>query len=150
MNIYLLLFLLFFVAPIGTIIHEGGHLLGAKLMKADHMLISIGCGRKLFTVKYSNIQIHIRRFFFIGGLAQNKRDVPYQTIEMIWIIGFGPFLNGVFASLFYLLYCLIPSEYIYLLFLFNLWLVLINVIPFKVKDKQSDGYMILNLLRKRA
>lgn len=148
MNIYLLLFLLFIVAPIGTIIHESGHLIGAKLMRADYMILSIGYGKRLFIFKWNNIQIKIRSFFFIGGHVRNERDIPYRTSEMIWIIGFGPLLNGIFAVFFYLLYHLIPSDFLYLLFLFNLWLALINVIPFKMKEKQSDGYMILNLLRK--
>lgn len=150
MNIYLLLYLLFITAPIGTIIHEGGHLIGAKLMKADHLRMTIGYGKKLLSFKCKNIRIIICSFFFIGGHVQNERNIPYQTMEMICIIGSGPLLNGVFAVFFYILYDLIPNEYLYLLFLFNLWLALINVIPFKLKEKQSDGYMILNLLRKRA
>ena len=150
MNIYLLLFLLFIVAPIGTLIHEGGHLIGAKLMKADYLHVTIGYGKKLFTFKCKNIQIIICCFFFIGGHVKNERYVPYRTIEMISIIVFGPLLNGVFAVFFYMLYDLFPNEYLFLLFLFNGWLALINLIPFKVKDKQSDGYMILKLLRKSA
>lgn len=149
MNIYLFIFLLLIVAPIGTIIHEGGHLIGAKTMKADRIVISIGYGRKLFAITFKNIQINIRVYYFIGGHVENKRKIPYKLAEMIWIIGFGPFLNGIFAVIFYILYQLAPSEYVYLLFLFNLWLALINVIPFKIKEKQSDGYIIFNLLRKQ-
>src|SRR5690625_6135794 len=140
MNIYLLLFLLFIAAPIGTLIHEGGHLIGAKLMKADYLHLTIGYGKKLFTFICQNIQIIICRFFFIGGYVKNERYLPYRTIEMICIIVFGPLLNVVFAVFFYMLYNLFPNEYIFLLLLFNLWLALINLILFKVKDKQSDGY----------
>lgn len=149
MNIYLLLFLLLIVAPIGTIIHEGGHLIGAKLMKADHIVISIGSGKKILTFSVKNIQINVQMFYFIGGHVQNKRDVPYKLFEMICIISFGPILNGIFTVVFYLLYYILVSEYLYLLFLFNLWLMIINIIPFKFKGKHSDGYMIFNLLRKK-
>lgn len=89
-------------------------------------------------------------FFLYRRTCENERYVPYRTIEMISIIVFGPLLNGVFAVFFYMLYDLFPNEYLFLLFLFNGWLALINLIPFKVKSKQSDGYMILNLLRKNA
>lgn len=150
MTIQLFLFLLLIVAPIGTIIHESGHLIGAKLMKADHIIISIGYGRKVFTFSFKNIRINICIFFFIGGYVHNKREVSYRVGEMIFIIALGPILNGIFATFFYWLSQLFPSEYLYLLFIFNLWLAFINTIPFKIKDKQSDGYMIFNLFRKNC
>src|SRR5699024_9651363 len=115
-----------------------------------YLHLTIGYGTKLFTFTCLNIQLIICRFFFIGGYVKNGRYLPYLTIAMLRIIVFERLLHVLFAVFFYMLYNLFPNVYIFLLLLFNLWLALINLIPFKVKDKQSDGYMILNLLRKSA
>lgn len=149
MNIYFLLYLLLVVAPIGTLIHETGHLIGARMMKADHISLSIGSGKKIGTLSFKKIQINIYMYFFLGGYVHNKRRKPYTLLEMLCIIGLGPINNGIFAAFFYMVSSMYFNPYIHILFLFNLWLALVNIIPLKIKDKQSDGYMILNLFRQK-
>lgn len=150
MNIYFLLYLLFIVAPIGTIIHESGHLIGAKIVKADHISLTIGLGKKVGTFTFKNIELNIHAYFFVGGYVRNKRETPYKLLEMLCIIGCGPIHNGVFAAILYFLNSVFLNQYIHILFLFNLWLALVNIIPFKIKDKQSDGYMIFKILRQKT
>lgn len=147
MNFYFLLYLLLIVAPIGTIIHEVGHLIGAKIVKSDQISLSIGLGKRIGSLSFKNVQVNIHLLFFLGGYVSNKREKPYQLLEMICIIGAGPLHNAIYATIFYLISSVFYNQYIHILFLFNLWLAIINFIPFKIKDKQSDGYTILSLLR---
>jgi len=147
MDVYnLLLFLVLVVAPIGTLIHEGGHAIGALLVRADHINLSIGLGKKIGTISFRNFQITVHMLFFLGGFVQSYRNASYRIIEVVCITLFGPINNGLFAILFYLLDGIYYNQYIHLLFLFNLWLALMNIIPYKIKGKQSDGYTILRIL----
>ena len=150
MGVYLfLLFLFFVVAPIGTIIHESGHVIGAKIVKADNINLSIGLGRKIGTLSFGNFQITVNMLFFLGGYVQSHREPSYRSLEIICITAFGSINNALFALLFYLLYGIYYNHYIYLLFLFNLWLAFVNIIPFKISGKESDGYAILKTLIRR-
>lgn len=143
MTINLLLFTLFIVAPIGTFIHESGHMLGAKFVKADCIKLSIGIGKKLGTISFKNIHITIHALFFLGGFVQSERKLPYKATDIFWITICGPMNNGVFALLIFNLNGIYTSQWMYILYLFNLWLAIINMIPYKVKNRHSDGYTIL-------
>lgn len=145
-----LLFLLFVVAPIGTIVHESGHAIGAKLVKADTINLSIGLGKEIGTFSFKNLRMTVHLFFFLGGFVQSNRKPAYRSLEIICITAFGSVNNGIFAILFYLLNGIYYNQYIQILFLFNLWLAIVNMIPFKLKGKQSDGYMILKTLFKET
>ena len=149
MNIYFILYLLLIVAPIGTIIHETGHLIGAIIVKADRISISIGLGKKIGTYSFRNVTINIHTLFFLGGYVQSQRKASYETSEVVWITIFGPINNAVFAMIFYFMNEIYVHPYIQILFLFNLWLAVVNIIPFKIRGKQSDGYMILKAILKR-
>lgn len=149
MDVYLLLFLFFIVAPIGTFIHETGHAFGAKMVKADQMLVTIGQGKRIATFNWSNICIHLHLLYFMGGSNASNCQIPYKVKDIIWITICGPLNNIVFALGFYLLYIIMPSPYMYILFLFNVWIAFINIIPFKIKQKQSDGYIIFKAIIRR-
>jgi len=146
MNIALLLFTLFIVAPIGTFIHESGHMLGAQFMKADCVQLSIGLGKRLGTICFKKIHITIHALFFLGGFVQSERKLPYKPLDIFWITICGPMNNGIFALLFFSLNGIYANQYIYILYLFNLWLAIINMIPYKVKNRHSDGYIILKII----
>ncbi|SDQ53136.1 hypothetical protein SAMN05216232_1940 [Virgibacillus subterraneus] len=149
MNISLLLYLLFVVAPIGTVLHEAGHVIGAKSLKADRMRLTIGSGKIVSSFFISKVQVTIRVIFFLGGLASSERKRIYKPHELIWIALCGPLTNGLTAFLLYLLNTAYPSNYLLLLLLFNLWIGLINLVPFRFKDKQSDGYTIVKVLTQK-
>lgn len=149
MNISLLLYLLFVVAPIGTVLHEAGHVIGAKSLNADRMRLTIGSGAIVSTFFIRKVQITIRTIFFLGGLASSERKNMYKPYELIWIAFCGPLTNGLIAFLLYILYTAYPSNYLLLLLLFNLWIAVINLVPFRFKEKQSDGYTIVKVLTQK-
>ncbi len=146
MDISLLLYLLVVVAPIGTALHEAGHIIGAKSLNADRMRLTIGSGTIVSTFVIRKIQVTIRAIFFLGGLASSERENTYKPYELIWIAFCGPLANGVVAFFLYLFYIAYPSNYLLLLLLFNLWIAIINLVPFRFKEKQSDGYTIVKVL----
>lgn len=145
-NINLIIVFLFLIAPISNILHEIGHMIGAIIVKSDNMILTIGKGKKVLTVPLKKLVIHVHRVFFIGGHAASKRHNPYKPLEMILITFCGPLLNILIGLSAYLLFRAHMSDYVLLFILFNLWLGLTNLIPFKIKGKYSDGYLIFKTL----
>lgn len=149
MTLILIVYLLLVVSPIGMIIHESGHAFGAKLVKATHITLTIGLGKRIFTFVTRRIKINIHSFYFLGGYTKTSGCNPDTNKNLFWITLFGPISNGLFAVIFYYLNQIFVSPYINLLFLFNLWLAMVNIIPFKYKGKQSDGYILLRSLQNK-
>ncbi|MEN1969111.1 site-2 protease family protein [Lentibacillus sp. N15] len=149
MDIYVVLLLIFIIAPISTFVHELGHVFGAKWAKADSIILSLGSGKKIAALSYKQIQFSIHTLFFLGGLAYNKRDKPYKPMEIIWISLCGPIGNGIAATV---VFCLVGFSYgpVRAFVLFNIWLGLINMIPFRLNGKQSDGYTIVQTICRQA
>ncbi|WP_047980002.1 site-2 protease family protein [Ornithinibacillus contaminans] len=143
MNIILLLFLVFIVAPISNLIHELGHLTGAKLAKADAIRVHIGRGRKVFQVAINQIEIVIGIVFISAGVTESRRDRTYKSYEVIYITLLGPLFNAIAVFICYLLYEVVRNEFLLLIMLYNGWLFMMNCIPFKMKDQASDGYIVL-------
>lgn len=146
--IILLLFLLI-VAPITVFIHELGHAIGSLMMRADKIELNIGAGRKLFSIENSKWTIGVYIFYMLGAHTASERDPYFSKMEQIVISGFGPLLNGV---VWFIVQQWNPVDDfgIWQLFaLFNFWLFFINLIPFRIKGKQSDGYTILRALQQR-
>lgn len=148
MNILLVLYLIIIVAPIGTIVHEIGHVLGAKAVGAEKVTLTIGSGKKIGTLTFLNLVVSVHALFFIGGFVKGKRKKPYNNSQLILIAIGGPISNIIFGFLFYFFYLFTLNDYIKLLFLFNLWLAIVNIIPFKLGNKHSDGYTIWQIIRK--
>lgn len=145
------LLLVFFIAPISLLFHEIGHVMGAKWANASSIQLTIGVGKKLWAGSISNLQITVRSLFMINSFTSTTRKNPYQRKEKIMITMMGPLFSGLLAIIIYGVYFIfIPSQMMYIFFLFNLWLVFINVLPFKIGQKQSDGYIIYTLLLKKA
>ncbi|HLR80023.1 MAG TPA: site-2 protease family protein [Bacillota bacterium] len=147
MNMVILIIYLFvFVSPISTLIHEGGHALGAKLVQADRIDLTIGNGKEKCSIRLKNIVIILRTNFFFGGLTESERKQPYKPWEMACITVCGPLMNSLFALLFYILYTIYTSEYILVFSLLNGWMALANFVPYKINNKKSDGYVFFNIL----
>jgi Zn-dependent protease len=146
MDIYLLLYLIFAAAPMGIVLHEFGHALAAKSVNADNIIISVGKGKRLKIFYFSSMQLVIHTTFFLGGLAESQRLKPYKPGEVVWIAILGPITNGIIAFLFYMLDEIIANNYLQLFYWFNVWIAVVNIIPIKVKDKYTDGYMIMQVI----
>ena len=146
MDLYLILYLIFAVAPISIVLHEFGHAFAARVVNADDIIISIGKGKQCKVIGFNRIQLIFHTVFFLGGLAESRRTEPYKKGELVWIAISGPITNALIAFLIYMLNEMYPNNYLQLFFSFNIWLAVVNIIPLKVKEKNTDGYMIMKLI----
>ncbi|MBP2077811.1 site-2 protease family protein [Oceanobacillus polygoni] len=149
MSLYLFACLVLIIAPICTLIHELGHACGAKLVKADRIKLYLGIGKRQWTVALYDLELTFRSIYFVGGVTESKRDRPYKKSEIIWITFFGPMFNGVAATIIYIIHEVHPNSFLQLLFWFNVWMAVVNMIPFKFKGKQTDGFTIFNSISRK-
>lgn len=141
------LLLIFFIAPFSLLFHEIGHVTGATLMKASSTRLTLGVGKKIWQGQIQNIDIIIRRLFLVNSFTSTVRERPFLKKEKLIITLMGPAYNGVLAVILYgIYYIFLQSQLIYIFFLFNVWLVIINLLPFKIGQKESDGYTIYRLI----
>lgn len=141
------LILVFIIAPVSLLFHEIGHVVGAATMRATSIRLTIGLGKAFWQTSFGNIQIVLRRFFLINSVTATVRDTPFTRREKILITFMGPSFSGLLTIITYVAYStFVQSELLYLFYMFNLWIVIINLIPFKLGQKQSDGYTISTLL----
>lgn len=139
----IILIFLLIAAPITVFIHELGHALGSYLMKADKIELNIGAGPKLFSIQNRKWTICIYIFYMLGAHTASERYPYFSKTEQIVISAFGPLLNGVIGLI---VQQWNPVDHLgicQLFALFNFWLFFINLIPFRIGGKQSDGYTIL-------
>ncbi len=142
-----LIFLILVIVPISLFIHELGHLLGAKFLKADRVTIYLGAGRKLFTLSFKKMTLNLSLLIMFNAHTQSERKQNFTNKELAFITMMGPLFSLIFTGVFSLLFIITTSELIFYFFLFNLWLAVINLVPFKTKNQKSDGYLIWNLLK---
>ncbi|WP_431799048.1 site-2 protease family protein [Halobacillus andaensis] len=146
----LLLLLLFVIAPIGLVIHELGHILGGALCRAEHSVLTIGAGSSIIRIKFQKLHIIIGSLYFWGGHSANIKNPGFTRFQKVLISLGGPAANAVVCTL--LIYT--NSEragWIDLFLLFNLYLAISNLIPFRIGRRKSDGYLIFeNLLARRV
>jgi len=142
-HVFILIILL---APISLLIHELGHVYGATRMKATKVQLSIGIGSTLFQRDTNKFEIILRRFFLVHYATATVREEPFRRSEKLFITIMGPLFNAICAfSLFLIEYYVYTHLIIQLFMLFNIWLVVMNLIPFKIGQKHSDGYTIYRL-----
>src|SRR5699024_2776953 len=120
--------LILLITPISLLFHELGHLLGSKHLKADRIVISLGSGKKIFLMIMFQVHTH------------SERQPKFNNKELAFITAMGPLFSLILTVFLGLLLCVITSEIIIYFFLFNLWLTITNLIPFKFKNQMSDGY----------
>ncbi|SFD51414.1 Peptidase family M50 [Lentibacillus persicus] len=149
MDIYLFVYLILVAAPIGTVIHELGHVLGATLVRADMTTLTIGTGRIIGRFVFKKTVYTIRLFYFLGGMAGSRRKDPYLPGEQITIASGGPLMSLAAAGACFCLYNVFSNKYLLVLLLFNLWVAGVNIIPFRYKEKKSDGYTICMAVRNK-
>ncbi|SHF58106.1 hypothetical protein [Ornithinibacillus halophilus] len=149
MDVLFWLYLLFVAIPLCTLIHESGHMLAARILKADHITLVIGRGSDKYKFSISKLQVVIRSLFLITGVTESSREKPYKRLEIIFITLCGPISNLFFFLLFLYLYMIFHNDYVFVLMLLNAWIGIVNITPFKVKGKLSDGYVIFQQIFKK-
>ncbi|MDC3413098.1 M50 family metallopeptidase [Aquibacillus sp. 3ASR75-11] len=141
-----LIYLILIMAPLGLFAHELGHGLASLLLKASRVNLVLGSGKRLLTFKWNRLVITIHRVFFLGGYSNSERNDEFSRLEQIIICISGPLCNLIVAGGLSTLE--IENNMAGLFILFNIWLGVINLIPFKIGQKPSDGYKIFTLLKK--
>lgn len=143
LNLIFLLIVLILVAPVCFLVHEGGHIVAAKLVKASHIALHLGVGRIIWQGNWGSIHVTLRQFWFSNSYMASDRRLPYNAWETIFIAVMGPSFSLLLAVGLLGAYSFFGMTTIfYLLFWFNVWIGAVNLIPFKVGQKQSDGYTI--------
>lgn len=139
-----LILLLLVIVPITNLLHELGHIVMARLLKADHAILELGMGSELLSFSCFNTHIKIRTIFFVGAMSTNESDIELSYLKKALIAIGGPLSNTI------LVLCLIQfdpfSQLFHLMVLFNIWVALFNLIPFKLGQKRSDGYQFIQML----
>lgn len=152
MDYYVQLFIyIIVIAPISLLWHELGHVFGARIVQASHIVLTLGIGKPIFKQTYSNITFVIRRLFLFHSLTESQRSVPLSNKDKIVITCMGPISSLVLSLLAYGLSTLIiPHKFLYILCLFNLWVGFVNLVPFKINESKSDGYTILQMIKSKV
>lgn len=141
----ILLFFLFIV-PAVHLIHEMGHVLFAKLFGIKETEIVLGIGPELFHFSHASIRYRVHSLIFLGGYSTNSKEGVLSPEKVAFISLGGPLCN--IASI--LLALPLLSEYdlllLHLFILFSSWVGLVNLIPFKLGNRRSDGWQIVTSL----
>jgi len=137
------------LAPMSLVLHELGHALTASLYDAKDVQVIIGNGKRHVSFKLWKIKLKFHSFLFVNYQTKSSRQIPFTAKEKVHIAASGPFINGFLALILSLIYYFVQTEImLQLMITFNLWLAIVNCIPFKIGQKQSDGYTIYKLIKK--
>ncbi|UOR12411.1 site-2 protease family protein [Halobacillus amylolyticus] len=140
--------LLFVVAPLGLFIHELGHAAVGLWNGAERSHLSLGVGPLLCKCKIKRLTVHLHYIFIIGGHSLNEKEADFTSKQQAMISLGGPLSNAVCAAVLYMSDLPQQSHVLQLLYFFNLYLALVNMIPFRLKGRESDGCRFLKGLTK--
>lgn len=142
--------LMFFylVVPLVHLIHEAGHVSMAKLLKVRNTKIEIGVGPKVFHFFFKGTQIRMNIIPFFGGYSSNEENGELSPKKIAWISFGGPLFT--LLSILLVLPFWTPYQFSFsaLFVYFSLWIGIVNLIPFKLGGKCSDGWQIASSLIK--
>lgn len=140
--------LIFLMAPISLFIHELGHVLPGLFFGSERSIIHIGRGSSLLHWRGKKLELSIHLWFFQGAYSINERSPVFTNYEKILISVGGPLLNGLLALTLSVFFSEVENPYVKVFLLFNLYLATVNLIPFSFKGKGSDGYRVLQLIKR--
>ncbi|MBD8071485.1 site-2 protease family protein [Bacillus sp. PS06] len=139
--------LLFIVVPMTVFLHEVGHGLVARVMKIDGVEVVIGTGPMLVSFQFGGIHFQFHAIYFFGAYTTNLSAHEVSEWQRGLISLGGPLVNVGVAILAYLL--LDMNHMISELFvLFNVWVGLVNLIPYKLLKRESDGLIFIKSMYK--
>lgn len=143
LKLIFLFIVLIFAAPICFLVHESGHIAAVKIVKGTDVALHLGRGKIIWQGNWSGIHVTLRQFWFSNSYMASDREPPYTALEKIFIAAMGPFFSLLLAIGLLSAYSVFgKADIFYMLFWFNVWIGAVNLIPFKIGQKQSDGYTI--------
>ncbi|WP_345239102.1 site-2 protease family protein [Pontibacillus salipaludis] len=133
----------FIVAPFCLLLHELGHSLLARTAGAERVEVFLGSGPSLKIQVNPSYRIHIGLWYFLGAMVSyDKREGFYPGDRIAISLG-GPLFSLGGAVISWGIYLYAPYPIISFMMVFNCWLFIINLIPFSIRGKQSDGYLVM-------
>ncbi|MCG1021696.1 site-2 protease family protein [Sutcliffiella horikoshii] len=142
--------LMFFylVVPLVHLIHEAGHVSMAKLYKVKNTEIGIGVGPKILDFYFKGTRIQLNIIPFLGGYSTNAHTGKLSKKEIALISFGGPLFNLLSIVLMLPFWTPFQFSFSALFVYFSLWIGIVNLIPFKLGEKRSDGWQIASSLIK--
>lgn len=140
--------LMFFylVVPLVHLIHEAGHVGVAKLYKVKNTVIGIGVGPKVLDFCFKGTRIQVNIIPFLGGYSSNDHAGKLSAKETALISFGGPVFNLLSILLVLPFWTPFHFSFSALFVYFSLWIGIVNLIPFKLGEKRSDGWQIASSL----
>lgn len=148
-NIVFIIFCFFTILPLTTLCHELGHFFVTRLFFIENVTVRIGSGKEMFRLKVKDLTV-VLHIFPYGGTTFFELNKNLSSMKQIILSLGGPLLNGCIA--FFLLLPGLGSgdHYITIWFqwlaLFNLWMCVMNLIPYKIGLFYSDGWVIVKVI----
>lgn len=143
-EIIFLLFCFFTILPFTTILHELGHFFSAKLCHVQKITVRIGSGKEIIDFTWGDT-IFILHILPFGGATAYELRKPTRMKSVIVALG-GPLLNGFVAFLLFFPGFGYGDDLITIWFqwltLFNLWMCVFNIIPYRFNNYYSDGWSV--------
>ncbi|KHE72614.1 site-2 protease family protein, partial [Halobacillus sp. BBL2006] len=128
-------------------IHELGHVLAALAFRTEQSTINVGSGIPLIKGKIGKVRFNIRCLVFHGAHSINERKDEFSDHQKAWICLGGPLLNAIVFFLLFLTPSFDRFSPVTLFYLFNGYLAIANLIPFRIKEKKSDGYRFIQCIK---
>ncbi|WP_026577325.1 site-2 protease family protein [Bacillus sp. SB49] len=140
--------LVLLVAPLSLFIHELGHVFFGLAFRSECSTLQLGRGYRIIDVRSRKFRLVICLFFFQGAFSINEREPSFTRQEQGWISFGGPLFNIGAAGL---VWPLLGIHIFWsLLFWFNLYLAVANMIPFTVNGRKSDGCHVWSSFRRHG
>lgn len=141
-------FILFiiFAVPFSVLVHEMGHAIAARLFKAENIMVSIGSGKEIGLLRLVQIEVVFHMNLIIGGYTSWHGRAGMKSWKYAGISLGGPVASGCAAFLLFFFLGPFTPAVIEWTMLFNFWLLIVNLIPFRIGSRESDGFMMLAAL----
>ncbi len=144
------LILIIIIVPPSMFFHEIGHACFASMRGVPRIDVGIGFGKEFFSFRIRNVHVHLSLFFLFGAYASysGEDDLTYGDKALI-SLG-GPLFSMAAALLCWWGFFEFRFNLLFTFMFFNAWLALINLIPYKIKHKKSDGYAFIEAILLRT
>src|SRR5690625_4072742 len=131
LSIHLFVFVVLVVA-ISLFFHELAHAVMVLVSRAINVSIHIGRGKHLCQLTLRRFSLWIYMNVFLYYMTEYERTEPFTHRERIMIALMGPIVNGIIGFTSFLLYKeLFTNKVLLFCTLFNWWLMIVNLFPFK-------------------